>query len=104
MDSEDVLTVKGIGGNKLLLKVADMAIFGKVHMLSSTDKINILSFSWVDARYKVDYIQGEAFKVRINDDLVIRFDKMNDGLWGCNFRKVLDKLRKKNHLLPQSKQ
>lgn len=93
-DTESEIRVKGVGGEAVLRNVGVLPCFGEVHVLESTEnRVNILSLGKVQDLYTVEFIKGN-FYVTINKDVVIVFQRMENDLWGCDFREILPILRR----------
>lgn len=91
---KDVIRIKGIGGVTETSTTGCLPGFGEVYVLDDKNKINILSLSLVEDRFDVK-LEDHAFVVQIDDEMIIKFKRMDNNLWGCDFANITHVLRDK---------
>ena len=92
VDEDNTIFVKGVGGIVKLNKVGVLPGFGKVHVLDTNNRVNILSLCLVMDKFPVSLVNG-VFEVIIRDGLTIKFERMGNDLWGCDFGNLIQSLK-----------
>jgi hypothetical protein len=73
--------------------IGNVPYFGVVSVLANGGLANILSLREVEDMYTVEYIQSVAFIVHVNDSVSFRFERMENGLYGCDMRRLASMIK-----------
>jgi hypothetical protein len=96
LSEEDHLTVKGVGGVAVTNRIGNIPFFGKAYVIKD-DNVNVLSLSLVEDMYPVTYTTKKEFVVHVNKDVDVKFERLTNNLWGCNFVKLLSVLKNREY-------